>query len=120
MEREYSFDVDEKSRMDGKQYKGTFHMRRPNIADLGAISAAISRLNQGQPMVSDSFEALLTVVATIEICAEDTPDWWSEICDECADSGMIVRIGNLMSKERDKGVPFRSENDQPTSSSDAG
>lgn len=118
MEREYSFTVNDVSKLDGKKYEGIFHMRRPNIADLGAISAALSRLNQGQPFASDSFEAILTVVATIEVCCEDPPKWWKAMVDEMADVGMIMRISTHMSEARDKGIPFRSEKDQPQESSD--
>jgi len=118
MEKKYSFSVDEKSRIDGKRYKGTFHMRRANIGDLGAISAALSRLNQGQPIVSDSFEALLTVVATIEICGEDVPKWWQALVDEGGNESIIIRVGNAMSRERDKGQPFRSEKDQSEQTGD--
>jgi len=111
LKKEYSFHVDIKSRLDGRQYEGTFHMRRPDIGDLGAISAALSRMNQGENFTSSQFEVLMTTIATVTVCGENIPDWWGELTadESVADTRVILHVGSKMIKARDKAAPFRNE-----------
>lgn len=111
IKKNYSFNVDITSKQDERRYQGTFHMRRPDIGDLGAISAAMSRMNQGENYTSSQFEVVMTAIATVTICGEDVPKWWAEITDEnaVADTRVILRVGAEMVKGRDKAAPFRDE-----------
>lgn len=109
LERKYSFDVDFTSQRSGKNYKGAFHMRRPDLSDMGSISASISRMNQGQAFVSDQFELLFTSIATISVCGEKVPSWWASVVEDDMDTSVIMHVSAQNVKAKELSLPFRSE-----------
>jgi hypothetical protein len=110
MDKTYTFQVDLTSDLIEKTYKGPFTLRHANLMDIGAISATMSRLNQGVPFVSNIMEAIITAVATITVCVESAPEWWAEVSDgDMIDTKLIMQINTLMLDARRKSKPFRSD-----------
>ncbi len=109
LSKTYSFEIDQESEETNVRYKGTFHMRRPTLNDLSAISASLSRMNQGQPIVSPSYEVLFTTIATIDVCGEKVPDWWVEVSEQSIDTRLVLTIGAALVKARNERLPFRPE-----------
>lgn len=111
MKKRYTVHVKAKG-LEDKEYEGTFSMKRPNLLEMGAISAGISRLNQGEPFSSTSMEAVFTAMAHINVCSEEAPEWWSEICGEgqdgVVDTRALMSVWTQITKERDTGAQFRS------------
>lgn len=115
--RTYTFDIDIKSRMTGERYQGTFILRRPSLADLGQISAMITRINNGASFSSAQYEMLFTVVATIAVCGsgklgEFVPTWWDDVVggedgDDVVDTHVVGHVGGQMAVARDKSSLFR-------------
>ena len=108
IEKKYSFDVETES-ADGTKLKGVFHMRRATLLDLGAISAGLSRANEGQPFVSSGYEALLTLIIAIEVCGESVPDWWERVSSDPVDTRVVMNVGGRLAGARDKHAPFQTE-----------
>jgi len=124
MDKLYTFHVEVKSRQADKTYTGTFTLRRPDLADLGAISASMSRMNQGETFVSNSYEILFTAINTVTVCGagdngETVPDWWEEVVAAPTDTQVIMAIWARLVEAREKKLPFRSDEDQAEASSDA-
>lgn len=113
MDKTYTFQVKVKSELTEKTYEGPFTLRHASLMDLGAISATMSRLNQGAPFVSNVMEAIMTAIATITVCAESAPEWWAEVSDgDVLDTRLIMQINTLMLDARRKSKPFRSDDSE--------
>ncbi len=108
LEKTYSFDIDTQG-ADGSALKGAFHMRRPTLRDLGAVSASLSRANEGQPFVSDGYEALLTTIITVAVCGESVPDWWEQVSSDPVDTRVVMHVGGRMAMARDQHAPFQTK-----------
>jgi hypothetical protein len=110
MKKTYTFHVDVTSELIEKRYEGSFTLRHANFADIGAISAAMSRINQGARFVSDVMEAIVQAVATISVCSESAPEWWQEVTDgDVFDTRVIMQINSAMLEARSNSKPFRSD-----------
>jgi len=109
MNRTYTFQVKVTSDLTEKTYEGPFTLRHANLMDMGAISATMSRINQGAPFVSNIMEAIITAIATITVCVESAPEWWEEVSDgELLDTKLIMQINTIMLDARRESKPFRS------------
>lgn len=100
-------------------YEGDFTVRQPTFADMGAISAAISRMAQGQPIVDMTTGAVLNAIAGLSILVEDAPDWWDEV-QESQNTPVLLAVNTILMEERGRS-PFRAaevvrEEDPPSRS----
>ena len=102
----------------GEDLEGEFEIRRPNLEDMSAISAGMSRMNQGEPYVSPQYEALFSAIVNIEVCGVRTPPWWPRISKEPLDTGSVIKIGAEMAKARRASLPFRAGSEKDESSMD--
>jgi hypothetical protein len=110
MKKTYTFHVDITSELTGDRYEGSFTLRHASLADFGAISAAMSRLNHGARFVSDVMEAIIQAVATITVCSETAPEWWNSVADgDVFDTRVIMQINSAMLEARSNSKPFRSD-----------
>lgn len=91
---------------EGRILEGDFVIRQPTFADMGAISAAISRMAQGQPIVDPSTGAVLQAVAMLSVLVEEAPEWWDEV-QEAQNTPVLMAVNTLLLEERGKS-PFRS------------
>lgn len=113
LEKTYTFNIKTESRVFGKTLEGTFTLRRATLADLGAISAGVSRLNQGEPFSAPQFQILFLAIATVAVCGEDVPEWWKEVTEEsAADTAVMLHIWSKLVEAREKGLPFRPSEPQ--------
>jgi len=111
-----------RSDLTGKTYEGTFTFRRPNLGDQGAISAAMSRMNQGEPFSSTNHEAMFLGIATMSVTLEkdSKPDWWDGVFDQTQplDNRFIMYLWRTVVEARDETLPFRSRNGEAEEASD--
>ena len=88
-----------------KTYEGTFSVRDPKFSDIGAISASVSVMTQGQPVVDPAMGAILQACSLLSICTEDAPEWWED-CLRVENVPMILAVNAAYMRER-QASPFR-------------
>ena len=107
---EKSFYIDFYSEMEGKQYRGNFSIRRPNLIDLTTIAAKKSEMVGGKYYDPDRpgcgiplyAESLSEAISFLQVCLVDAPEWWDE--GNITDQELLFKI-YMEAKEID---PFRS------------
>lgn len=86
-------------------YEGTFCVRDPKFSDIGAISASVSVMTQGQPVVDPSMGAIMQACALLSVCTEDAPAWWED-CLKVENVPVILAVNSAYMRER-QASPFR-------------
>lgn len=70
-----SFTVTWRNPETGKVLVGTFTARRPSLGQLGQIAVLKAKLNGGQN-VDNQTDWLHDMMAGLQVCLVDFPDWW--------------------------------------------
>ncbi len=114
MGKQYTAHVKVWSVLANKELDGTFVMHRPSLNEHGSISAGMSRLNQGEPFVSESHHILFLALATISVCCDEAPEWYEQFVapsgdDEEIDEAALVTIWSTIVKARRESFPFRGK-----------
>lgn len=97
------------SPMTGETYKGIFTWRRRTLLDNGEISARMSEIVGGTPIVEAGMRNVIHAMATLDIVLQKTPDWWKQLC-QLGDNASIQRV--YLEYERWLRLPFRKDEEQ--------
>lgn len=85
--------------LDGEQ-SGPFTFVRRRMGDLGLISAELSRLAGGVPIVTDEMKAILSMMAELRIVTVQAPDWFN--LDEMEDTSVLPQVWDQYVRWRDR------------------
>jgi len=102
----------------GREYQGGFTVRKPNFGDVGAISAGISRLAQGQPIADNQTGAILNAIANLSVLVESFPSWWDDVMEQ-EDIPMVMAVYAHYLRERNES-PFRQAKSRGEASDSSG
>jgi len=75
---------------DGKT--GEFTFRRRTIADMGTISAKLSQMTGGTPIVDEGIGNVLRAWSELFVAMEHYPEWWIHDEKIMDDTGMLFTV----------------------------